>query len=110
MVDGFEGEKGAVVAGSRGYFLKVRVRNPWRWDSKEELKKNCAENITYLKRPTNPPLVLAFLLQTDWQSDAVRFLRQENATSNSLEPESPYVILHYGDMCCLDQNSLPLRG
>jgi seryl-tRNA synthetase len=27
MVDGFEGEKGAVVAGSRGYFLKVRVRN-----------------------------------------------------------------------------------
>lgn len=26
MVDGFEGEKGAVVAGSRGYFLKVRVR------------------------------------------------------------------------------------
>lgn len=25
MVDGFEGEKGAVVAGSRGYFLKVRV-------------------------------------------------------------------------------------
>lgn len=27
MVDGFEGEKGAVVAGSRGYFLKVRVGN-----------------------------------------------------------------------------------
>ena len=26
MEDGFEGEKGAVVAGSRGYFLKVRVR------------------------------------------------------------------------------------
>lgn len=23
MVDGFEGEKGVVVAGSRGYFLKV---------------------------------------------------------------------------------------
>lgn len=23
MVDGYEGEKGAVVAGSRGYFLKV---------------------------------------------------------------------------------------
>lgn len=40
MVDGFEGEKGAVVAGSRGYFLKVRVRNPWRWDSKEGAKKN----------------------------------------------------------------------
>lgn len=44
MVDGFEGEKGAVVAGSRGYFLKVRVRNPWRWDSKEGAKKKlCAE-------------------------------------------------------------------
>lgn len=27
MVDGFEGEKGAVVAGSRGYFLKVRTEN-----------------------------------------------------------------------------------
>lgn len=26
MVDGYEGEKGAVVAGSRGYFLKVRAR------------------------------------------------------------------------------------
>lgn len=26
MVDGFEGEKGAVVAGSRGYFLKVSLR------------------------------------------------------------------------------------
>lgn len=26
MIDGFEGEKGAVVAGSRGYFLKV---NSW---------------------------------------------------------------------------------
>ncbi|XP_017703207.1 PREDICTED: serine--tRNA ligase, cytoplasmic-like [Rhinopithecus bieti] len=25
MVDGFEGEKGAAVAGSRGYFLKVRA-------------------------------------------------------------------------------------
>lgn len=25
MVDGYEGEKGAVVAGSRGYFLKVRA-------------------------------------------------------------------------------------
>lgn len=24
MIDGFEGDKGAVVAGSRGYFLKVR--------------------------------------------------------------------------------------
>lgn len=23
MVDGYEGEKGAIVAGSRGYFLKV---------------------------------------------------------------------------------------
>lgn len=23
MIDGFEGEKGAIVAGSRGYFLKV---------------------------------------------------------------------------------------
>lgn len=34
MVDGFEGEKGAVVAGSRGYFLKVRVRN------QKELKIN----------------------------------------------------------------------
>ncbi|NWQ84542.1 SYSC protein, partial [Columbina picui] len=30
MVDGFEGEKGAVVAGSRGYFLKVRVQTPAR--------------------------------------------------------------------------------
>lgn len=27
MVDGFEGEKGAVVAGSRGYFLKVRFES-----------------------------------------------------------------------------------
>lgn len=26
MVDGYEGEKGAVVAGSRGYFLKVRAQ------------------------------------------------------------------------------------
>lgn len=25
MIDGFEGDKGAVVAGSRGYFLKVRL-------------------------------------------------------------------------------------
>lgn len=25
MIDGFEGEKGAIVAGSRGYFLKVRL-------------------------------------------------------------------------------------
>lgn len=24
MIDGFDGEKGAMVAGSRGYFLKVR--------------------------------------------------------------------------------------
>ena len=24
MIDGFDGEKGAIVAGSRGYFLKVR--------------------------------------------------------------------------------------
>lgn len=32
MVDGYEGEKGAVVAGSRGYFLKVRSdpnQNDW---------------------------------------------------------------------------------
>lgn len=28
MVDGYEGEKGAVVAGSRGYFLKVRAQTP----------------------------------------------------------------------------------
>lgn len=35
MVDGFEGEKGTVVAGSRGYFLKVRVGNQWGWDYKE---------------------------------------------------------------------------
>lgn len=28
MVDGYEGEKGAVVAGSRGYFLKVPAQNP----------------------------------------------------------------------------------
>ena len=28
MVDGYEGEKGAVVAGSRGYFLKVRAQIP----------------------------------------------------------------------------------
>lgn len=27
MVDGFEGEKGAIVAGSRGYFLKVSSGN-----------------------------------------------------------------------------------
>lgn len=25
MIDGFDGEKGAVVAGSRGYFLKVTL-------------------------------------------------------------------------------------
>jgi len=25
MIDGFEGEKGAIVAGSRGYFLKVQM-------------------------------------------------------------------------------------
>ncbi|KAI5095926.1 serine--tRNA ligase, cytoplasmic [Silurus meridionalis] len=27
MVDGYEGEKGAVIAGSRGYFLKVEYKN-----------------------------------------------------------------------------------
>lgn len=26
MIDGYEGEKGAVVAGSRGYFLKVSLK------------------------------------------------------------------------------------
>lgn len=30
MIDGFEGDKGAVVAGSRGYFLKVRRRRDHR--------------------------------------------------------------------------------
>lgn len=25
MIDGFDGERGAVVAGSRGYFLKVSI-------------------------------------------------------------------------------------
>lgn len=33
MIDGFEGDKGAVVAGSRGYFLKVswtRTKQPIR--------------------------------------------------------------------------------
>lgn len=33
MVDGYEGEKGTVVAGSRGYFLKVRAVTPERSDS-----------------------------------------------------------------------------
>lgn len=28
MVDGYEGEKGTVVAGSRGYFLKVGAQTP----------------------------------------------------------------------------------
>lgn len=34
MVDGYEGEKGAIVAGSRGYFLKVRIYELFsiRWD------------------------------------------------------------------------------
>lgn len=27
MVDGYEGEKGTIVAGSRGYFLKVSMLN-----------------------------------------------------------------------------------
>lgn len=27
MVDGYEGEKGAIIAGSRGYFLKVEYKN-----------------------------------------------------------------------------------
>lgn len=27
MVDGYEGEKGAIIAGSRGYFLKVKYKN-----------------------------------------------------------------------------------
>lgn len=29
MIDGFDGEKGAVVAGSRGYFLKVSSDPIW---------------------------------------------------------------------------------
>lgn len=45
-------------------------------------------NITYLKRPTDPPLVLAFLLQTYGQLDAVPFLGQESASPDSLEQES----------------------
>lgn len=35
MIDGFDGEKGAVVAGSRGYFLKVRlvmISNTYRFN------------------------------------------------------------------------------
>lgn len=60
MVDGFEGEKGAVVAGSRGYFLKVRNRNQWGWDYKKATKKICAENITYLRGPQIHHLNLPF--------------------------------------------------
>jgi hypothetical protein len=26
MIDGFDGERGALVAGSRGYFMKVRKK------------------------------------------------------------------------------------
>lgn len=41
MVDGYEGEKGAIVAGSRGYFLKVRIQTPSRaqkwWEPEGEL-------------------------------------------------------------------------
>lgn len=33
MIDGFEGDKGAVVAGSRGYFLKVRRTDERQRDS-----------------------------------------------------------------------------
>lgn len=36
MVDGYEGEKGAVVAGSRGYFLKVRAVIPGRLGSERD--------------------------------------------------------------------------
>lgn len=49
MVDGFEGEKGVVVAGSRGYFLKVRVGSQWGWDYKEGLLKILCRKHNLLK-------------------------------------------------------------
>lgn len=82
MVDGYEGEKGAVVAGSRGYFLKVRIRIQQDGIIKKERN---VQKTARLKRPTNPPLVLAFLLQTYWQLDAIFFLRQESADKDSPE-------------------------
>lgn len=39
MVDGYEGEKGAVVAGSRGYFLKVPAQTPTRGREPSDLRE-----------------------------------------------------------------------
>lgn len=63
MVDGFEGEKGTVVAGSRGYFLKVRVGNQWGWDYKEELKKNSRKH--NLRKESHKSTTCARLSMTD---------------------------------------------
>ncbi|KAM7082393.1 serine--tRNA ligase, cytoplasmic [Ciconia maguari] len=78
MVDGYEGEKGAIVAGSRGYFLKVRAQTPSgaRKRSEPELREMrgnggpgfCSPGLSSLQRwqpPRRRELTLSQLIAWD---------------------------------------------
>lgn len=47
MVDGYEGEKGAIVAGSRGYFLKVRVQTQKPPELEGELRETRGDGVSW---------------------------------------------------------------
>lgn len=55
MVDGYEGEKGAVVAGSRGYFLKVRAQTPMGARKQLELEGELRETTGGAGVMASPP-------------------------------------------------------
>ena len=62
MIDGFEGEKGAVVAGSRGYFLKVSVN----------IICNTHRDTEYIKAQTGQ-ILLVIILHRPTQKGTCRF-------------------------------------